>query len=131
MSKMDNVMLWSDVVARRKKASPTLQNKPRQIPVINNRYDLLSLNERCGGETNSSNAVQQTKDKGKTKKKKTSSKKQNKIIILGDSHTKGCAQEVQHNLGHDFEVYGMVKPGANTEIIVNTLTKITGKLTKK
>jgi hypothetical protein len=33
--KMDNVMLWSDVVARRKKASPTLQNKPCQILVIN------------------------------------------------------------------------------------------------
>jgi hypothetical protein len=39
---------WSDVVARgRKKASPMLQHKPRQIPVINNRYDLLSLNEKC------------------------------------------------------------------------------------
>ena len=33
--KTDNVMLWSDVVARRKKASPTLQNKPCQILVIN------------------------------------------------------------------------------------------------
>jgi hypothetical protein len=30
----NNVMLWSDVVARKKKASPILQNKPRQIPVI-------------------------------------------------------------------------------------------------
>jgi len=37
---------------------------------------------------------------------------------------------VQHNLGHDFEVQGIVKPGANTEIIVNTSTKITRKLTK-
>jgi hypothetical protein len=32
----DNIMLWSDVAARRKKASPTLQNKPYQIPVIYN-----------------------------------------------------------------------------------------------
>ena len=45
----DNVMRWSEVVARRKKASLRLQNNPCQIPV-NNRYDLLSLNERCGGE---------------------------------------------------------------------------------
>jgi hypothetical protein len=37
---------------------------------------------------------------------------------------------VQHNLGHDFEVHGIVKPGANTEIIVNTSTKITAKLKK-
>jgi hypothetical protein len=55
---MDKVMLWSDVVAKRKKASPMLQNKPRQTPVINKCYDLLSLNERCGGATNNSSAVQ-------------------------------------------------------------------------
>jgi hypothetical protein len=47
----DSVMPWSDVVAGRKKASYTLQNKPYQIPVINNCYDLLSLNEKCGRET--------------------------------------------------------------------------------
>ena len=47
----DNVIPWSDVVAGRKKASAMLQNKPRQIPVINNHYDLLSLNERCDSES--------------------------------------------------------------------------------
>jgi hypothetical protein len=78
--------------------------------------------------------VQQTKLKAiTTTTKKTLCKKPNKIIILGDSYTRGCAQEVQHNLGHDFEVHGIVKPGANIiiEIIVNISTKITGKLTKK
>jgi hypothetical protein len=44
---------------------------------------------------------------------------------------RGCAQEVQHNLGHGFEVHGIVKLGANTEMIVNTSTKIIEKLTKK
>jgi len=38
---------------------------------------------------------------------------------------------MQHNLGCDFEVQGIVKPGVNTEIIVNTSPKITRKLTKK
>jgi hypothetical protein len=118
-----------NVVAGRKKASFTLQNKPRQIPVINNRYDLLSLSGRCCREPNTSSAVQQIKGRGGYHKK-TLNMKQNKIINLGDSHARRCAQEVQHNLGHDFEVHGIVKPGANTEIIVNTSTKITGKLTK-
>ena len=107
-----------------------LQNKPCQIPVINNRYDVLSLNERCGRETNSSSAVQQLKSRGDSNKK-TLNKKQSKIIILGESHTRGCAQEVQHNLGHDFTVQRIVKLGAHTEIIVNTSTKIMRKLTKK
>jgi len=38
---------------------------------------------------------------------------------------------VQHNLGCDFEVQGIVKLGANMEIIVNTSHEITKKLTKK
>jgi hypothetical protein len=73
---------------------------------------------------------QQTKGSG-SHIKRNLNKNLNKIIILGDSHARGCAQEVQHNLGHDFEVQGIVKPGADSEIIVNTSTKITGKLTKK
>jgi hypothetical protein len=44
---------------------------------------------------------------------------------------RSCAQEVQHDLEHGFEVNGIVKPGANIEIIVNTSTKIIEKLTKK
>ena len=126
----ENVIPWSHVVTGRKKASSTLQNKPHQILVINNHYDLLSLNAKCDSETISSSAVQQLKSRGDYKKK-TSNKKQNKIIILGDSHATGCAQEVQHNPKHNSEVQGIVKPGANTEIIVNTSTKITSKLTKK
>jgi hypothetical protein len=43
VAETDNVMLWSDVVARKKKTSPTLQNNPLQIPVMNNRFDLLPL----------------------------------------------------------------------------------------
>jgi len=89
------------------------------------------VDERCGRETNSSSAVQQEVKSRGDYSKKTLKKKLNKIIILGDRHARGCAQEVQHNPGHDFEFQGIVKPGANTEIIVNTSTKITRKLTKK
>jgi hypothetical protein len=74
--------------------------------------------------------VQQTEGSGEYNKI-TSNKKQNKIIIVGDSHARVCVQEVQHNLGHGFEVRGIVKPGANTGIIVHTSTKIIEKLTKK
>ena len=73
--------------------------------------------------------MQQRKTKGDYNKK-TSNKKQ-KIIILGESHARDCAQEVQHKLGRDFEVQGIVKLGANTEIIVNTSPKITSQLTEK
>ena len=54
-----------------------------------------------------------------------------KIIILGDSHARGYAQEVQRSLGHDYLVQGLVKPGVSAESIVNTLSADTGDLTKK
>jgi hypothetical protein len=74
--------------------------------------------------------VQQTKGRYKYNKK-ISVKKWNKITISVDSHARGCAQEVQHNLGQCFEVQGIVKPGANLQMIVNTSTETMGKLTKK
>jgi len=63
--------------------------------------------------------------------KKPSNMIRSKIIILGDSHARGCSQEVKHNLDHNVEVQRIVKQGANTEVIVNTSTKNIGKLTKK
>jgi hypothetical protein len=38
---------------------------------------------------------------------------------------------MQHNLGHNFETQGIVKPGANMEEIVALPTTVTSKLTKK
>jgi len=34
-----------------------------------------------------------------------------KILIIGDSHTRGIAPEIQLNLDDDFEIQGTVKPG--------------------
>jgi len=61
--------------------------------------------------------------------KKPSNVIQSKILILGDSHARNCSQVVKHNLNHNVEVQGIVKPGANIETIVNTSTKNVEKLT--
>jgi RNase H-fold protein (predicted Holliday junction resolvase) len=74
--------------------------------------------------------VQHDKDRGNYKKK-PSNRSRSKIIIIGDSHARGCSQEVKHNLDHSAEIQGIVKPGANIEVIVNTSTKSIEKLTKK
>jgi hypothetical protein len=49
------------------------------------------------------------------------------ILILGNSH----AQQVQYNLGQQFEVQAIVKPGANNETKVNTTNSELTRLTKK
>jgi len=114
------------VVKKKKKTSPTQCRGPYNIPVINNRYNLLPLSEKCkNSETTSLNVVQQIRGI------KSSNKKRNKIVILGVSHARGCASEVQHNLDHTFEIQGIMKPGANLEGIITSPTDATTNLTKK
>jgi len=112
---------------KKKIIQPSAGNK---IPTIINGKITNAETKKPSSSLKNSSVRQQLKSKGDYNKK-ISNKKQNKIIILGDSHARGCAQEVQHNLGCDFEVQGIVKPGANTEIIVNTSPKITKKNSQK
>jgi hypothetical protein len=117
--------LWTEVVRRSKKISPTQRRSHYNIPTINNRYNLLPLSEKCKvSETTSLNVVQQIRVT------KTSNKKRNKTLILRDSHARGWASEVQHNLDNTFEIQGTVKPEANLERIVTSPTDATTHLTK-
>jgi hypothetical protein len=43
-----------------------------------------------------------------------------KVVIIGDSHSRGLAKEVQYHLNENFEVTGFVKPGAGAEELVNS-----------
>jgi hypothetical protein len=54
-----------------------------------------------------------------------------RVIIMGDSHARGMANELQHRLGKNFEVLGIVKPGSNIKEITNTLNSTVSSLTKK
>lgn len=124
--------------------------QPQLIPTIINRYKVLdNLHthsqthqqhehantlptpiKECDRITNTTSAAQQTKGRYKYNKR-ASPKKRNRIIIMGNSHARGCAQELRHNLGKGFEVQGNVKPGANLQTIVNVSTEVMRKLTKK
>lgn len=56
---------------------------------------------------------------------------QHKIIVLGDSHTRGMASNLQHQLRQNYVVQGIVKPGAILTEIVNMPITETSNLTKK
>jgi len=49
--------------------------------------------------------------------------KEHKVRILGDSHLRGTATKIDQYLNTKFEVCSWIKPGANTEELVNTLEK--------
>jgi hypothetical protein len=60
----------------------------------------------------------------------TNSKK-SKILIIGDSHARGCASNLSSHLGKDTDVMGTVMPGSRLEHIVKTNIKDIRTLEKK
>jgi hypothetical protein len=43
-----------------------------------------------------------------------------RVLLLGDSHMRGCTDELKRNLNGDFTVSGIVKPGTKTKDILGT-----------
>ena len=44
-----------------------------------------------------------------------------KLVIIGDSHARKIAAELQHNMGSTFSVSSFIKPGAGMESILDTM----------
>lgn len=57
----------------------------------------------------------------KTQLVKSIKKGKHKVLIIGDSHAKKCATELQHNLGIDYEICGLIKLGAEMSEIIKTV----------
>ena len=99
-----------------------------QIPVIINRYELprnsANYDEMVWDTKNTYESVNKNKDGVKVLKKRNKQKnKKNKIMVIGDSHARGCAAELKVHLGKDWEVQGFVCPGAGVDIISTALER--------
>ena len=46
--------------------------------------------------------------------------KEHKFLITGDSHARNCTANVKTDIRDNFEVQGLVKLGAGTDIVVNS-----------
>jgi hypothetical protein len=68
----------------------------------------------------SSSTIRACKAMAEVHNKKVGNKRNHKVVIIGDSHSRGLAKEVQYHLNKNFEVIGLVKPGAGAETIVNS-----------
>jgi hypothetical protein len=99
------------------------------IPRSVNRYKVLqNLNEPKTGPDNVG-PVNNKRCEARTKG--VPGKIKQKVIIIVDSHARGCSAEITHNLGTTFDVTGYVKPGTGLEEITNIARKETDELTKK
>ena len=50
--------------------------------------------------------------------------KEHKVLIIGDSRARNCAANVETDVRDNFEVQELVKPGAGTDILVNSANNI-------
>jgi hypothetical protein len=53
-----------------------------------------------------------------------------RIVILGDSHTRGCASKEKDYLDKNFEVIDFVKPGPDNGTLTSSVKGTSEKLTK-
>ena len=79
---------------------------------------LPASNNKNNFQTPTTNRVNRLKEYSKCSKH--ASQKQHKVVILGDSHARGCAAGVKHLLSSDFEVFGSINPGAGMKTMKDT-----------
>jgi hypothetical protein len=121
---------------KHKKYNHKKQRVADTFPLTSHHYNLL-CNDLEGDDTPVStgrlrvvNSKHIRKDK-MNHKKRLLEKKQHKVIILGDSHARGCATKVKHLLDNDLEVLGFVNPGSGMKFIKDTARVKLQELTKK
>jgi hypothetical protein len=61
---------------------------------------------------------------------RNTAKKEHCIIIVGESHSKGCATNEKGYLSDNYKVQGLVKPETCPDILTKTAMNINKKLTK-
>jgi hypothetical protein len=95
------------------------------FPPSSNRYDPLCIHPEGDDTPVSTEELRVAKPKHARKhkmdrKNSVLEKKQHKVIILGDSHARGCAAEVSHLLNNGFELLRFVNPGSGLKYIKDT-----------
>jgi hypothetical protein len=61
----------------------------------------------------------------------TAKKKKHKIILIGESHMKGCSEKLVNFLGSLYNVIGISKPNADLRLITSTTNMQLENLMKK
>jgi lysophospholipase L1-like esterase len=57
--------------------------------------------------------------------------KEHEVILIGDSHTRECAEKVSNYLGNTYEVTGYINPSTGLEVITNSAKKEIDHMTQK
>jgi hypothetical protein len=113
-------------VSRGYKKPPTIDRASYyQIPVIINRYEQLRNSRKEEELTRVQMKIYELKTRkdGREKMRQKANKQEkmkHKIIVIGDSHARGCAAEMKRYLDTDFDVIGFGNPGAGLSTITTS-----------
>jgi hypothetical protein len=113
--------IWNTVTYTNQKhiKQPVVQQQ-QPIPTTVNRYVLLNIHHEDSEDSQSSGMVGGKKKKSvKPKNNFISKPRKTTILIIGDSHVRGCAANLWSSLNETFEVMGTVMPGYRLEHITN------------
>jgi lysophospholipase L1-like esterase len=66
-----------------------------------------------------------------TKKKEYTDTRKHKVLLIGDSHLRGCAANMKLNLSDNFEICGYVNPGAASKSVLKSANNNIKKLTSE
>jgi lysophospholipase L1-like esterase len=64
-----------------------------------------------------------TKDNYHEPKSSSQQNREHNIIIIGNSHARGAASNVKHNLNDNYRSSGFVRPGANIDRLISSMTE--------
>jgi hypothetical protein len=104
-----------------------VNNKPQNIPTIVNGYVSVSKDKKVFSFNNSKELY----SKLQNSKNNLSKSSKHKILLLGNSHLKGCSENVKIHVNDKFQVCGYIKPGAGVKGILEQPPKdIDNLLTK-
>ena len=105
---------WKKVNHTRQKYKQPDAQHPQPIPTTVNRFALPDNHQEKSEASHSAGLVEKTAT-AKIKNKCISEPQRNKILIIGDSHARGCAAELSSLLDTAFEVMGAVMPSSRLQ----------------
>jgi hypothetical protein len=88
-----------------------VNTKPQSIPTIVNGYVSVSKDKKVSSFNNSKELY----SKLLNSKTSLSISSEHKILLIGDSHLKGCSENVKIRVNDKFQVCGYIKPGAGVK----------------
>jgi hypothetical protein len=116
---------------------PHYQSLPYyQIPVITNRFEIPrnseTIEEMVWDSRRIHKSVNRNKSVTKTERNQNKQRKKiHKVMVIGDSHARGCAAELRVNLRKDHAIQGLVYPGAGINMISTSVGADIKQLSKQ